>query len=524
MSSSASPEQQPDHPTLTTINDDVLLAILQSVPLTTMYNLSCTCRRLHIFLRDTKTVIPLFRSAPPYHAMTSLAQFPQWAIPNNGAVVDAIVSGPKPPLFYVEEFMASMQDQPAFQSAVQKLAAKSVGWYPHISEDLVEAVKGYVPLTAKTPPNEKMSPSMRRFSEIFEDEDEPLADNRLQQMLEEELFPLGQYFRYIDLAHRKEVWYDELYEEHTVISHPRIQQLVTFSDVLPRLGGYFAWTHLQDFIRSLYARSSPAETTVFQSCVRHQLETTEGLQNFANMLAIFPNLFAQCAHTDTFKVCTLRHAIRTSTLLDCIEPFVASGAVIDNIYLLWDLECTLRNEGDLKGWCKVIAAFQRHRPVSKANSVWCKSPQKFDIMMRETLEHAERAAAGVPSQLIHPPVPATTDYFVILESFIREGEIEWRPTVANCVKWVEGRGNGYRHRAKRGEFQPDRLIGLLEWLMDEREKADAEKRRAYREERKKRMADGAGDSSARKKAGKRKATSDPVVNVRRSKRRCVRQK
>ncbi|KAJ3040979.1 hypothetical protein HDV00_010051 [Rhizophlyctis rosea] len=228
---------------------------------------------------------------------------------------------------------------------------------------------------------------------------------------------------------------------------------------------------------------------------------------------ICPHIHAQCNPTEHFKVSTLRYAVSTSTLLEHTAPIIASGIV--DINLAYLLDPFMRQETSLEGWCRALEALQQHHPISstknyqKSRRTWCGTSPQFDSMMRDRLEHAEKAVAGVPSLMmphtaINPtPYTTTTDYFAIIEGWIKEGRIEWRPAVGDCYNWVEGVGE------------------LLEWLMDEGER---------RRDRKERTA-GVGTSgmglnlgSGSEKAGKRKAGDDLTIEASRGKRRRNRKK
>ncbi|KAJ3034723.1 hypothetical protein HDV00_004769 [Rhizophlyctis rosea] len=482
-------------PTLTTINDDVLLLILQYLPLTCMRTLECTSVRLHNFTHNPRTATALFQITPRHKALSRLTQFPRWALQSNGAVLAAILAGPKPPLIDIETLL----DVPRFgplAAVSDTVRTKLPEWYPPTplrpSRDVILIILGKV-----------LPWSVSRFGRIFEQAsstDNVTVDDMVKLMLEDEMFPMATYFPTINKNAPPTL------TERLMLQHPKVRQHIKLSDLLPRVRQYLVYRSTVDILRSIYSNAPPSDKIAFDQHLQHLIEASDHWGVFQGVMLLCPHILNQSALSDTAKSWALQHAIRKSTFLDKIEPWVADGASLEDGDLRRILDDLARNGMPLDGWCSAIAAFQKHCPTSERNTTWCRTMRDFDKLMRDVLIHGERLAAGVGSTL---PIKGTwsvqtthgytskRDYFTELEGWIRDGRIEWRPTVAKCELWVEE----YRTRRKYSGLMPARLAGLLGWL---RERA---------EERQK-IVDGGGLVKNKKGKGKQWKQEDGVVESR----------
>ncbi|KAJ3038561.1 hypothetical protein HDV00_000491 [Rhizophlyctis rosea] len=376
-------------PTLTTINNDVLLSILQNIPLTYMRGLESTCRHLHAYIHDPKIVIPLFSSAPQ-HPMVSLSQYPYWALAEKGMILDYVLAGPKPPLFYVEEFLARARYRPSFADATIKLTRKFGQWYPSLPETLTLFGDPSAPMCF-----DLMTTS--RFRRIFESAHlypEWLFQELLQRMRQEELLPFFECFNRL----RSDYVMDD---EIEFLNRPEVLPYLPLRDLLPRLRYYLPelpdYPELFHLVQSLVDTAAPAEVLVLE---KHILQLCEDgyidRPQFEGILAIYPSILTKRAAHQKIKNLYLKYILHHSTLLWQIDSLVAGGAWCDmaNPTLAQNI---MREKKNLEGWSGALDALQRHQPIGEGETKWCVTQHDFDTMMCKVLELAESAVAGVPS-------------------------------------------------------------------------------------------------------------------------------
>ncbi|KAJ3040978.1 hypothetical protein HDV00_010050 [Rhizophlyctis rosea] len=276
-------------------------------------------------------------------------------------------------------------------------------------------------------------------------------------MLEEELFPVSEFKKY--WARRRQITNRDFPHRLQFIRHVQIRQSITLSDTAPILGWFFEQPEDQRYINSLYNQSSAAEVRAFECSLQKCLQTIDNDWNFHAMMLLCPHVRNRCEPTRPIRQSTIRHAIRANTLLEHIHPYIAAGTYTNTLKLR-----------------------------DQANPTGAAPQNDFNELMQTLLLHAEKTAAGIPSALAFRALPytTTTDYFAILEGCIKEGVFDWSPTVDTCLTLLDGDGwyvSGYRNWGGEGEFQPGRLIKLLEWIMDERVRREAEQKRRCRGEK-----------------------------------------
>ncbi|KAJ3041718.1 hypothetical protein HDV00_008806 [Rhizophlyctis rosea] len=254
---------------ITTINDDALVAILRCILLEgwNIHNLSHTCHRLHDILRNPTTVLAFLRSYPPFHAIAHLVKYPRWATAYNGAIFDQILTGPKPPFVYIEQFLIAAYGNDELVKPYHLLVAKCVDWHDIVWENIDDVVHFTVECTK----------SVTIFGGLPDHLEDDELDEALRIALEEELFPLRAYFAVGDC--RRTSMYNS---EEEILSHPRVKAVVKLWDILPRIERWiekstspfhrnsFGW----DYTLSLYKVASSYQKSIFEAHVQTLLATT----------------------------------------------------------------------------------------------------------------------------------------------------------------------------------------------------------------------------------------------------------
>ncbi|KAJ3057214.1 hypothetical protein HK097_010574 [Rhizophlyctis rosea] len=452
--------------TLLTINDDILLSILECAELQSMHSLERTYIRLHSFLRNSRTILALLRSESHPNPLLTLMRFPALAVYNSGVILDVLLTGPKPPLFHVEMLLWVLAYRWKFGAAATKVQSKAAEWY---GADIVGKIKGSVDLaSARLEPLAEPRPieksiirgffTLKAFEDLFTSRQMDRYERwaHLTRMLEGEGFPLVVYFQCRERVNP--------HVERAILYDTRIGQSLRLSDIFSRLPLYSCKPDLKRVLFFLYKAATTSEKEEFRNIIRTKVETGD-FRAFDYIRQNYWNIYKTAAHTPTFKNNLLRYLIRHSKSLPQMSTLILDPDITISLPELHnDIIILMREDKPLIGWLTFTRLFRLHH---RAIRVIEPAGNAVETLMLQTINVAEWMSPGsgeLPG-LVNPP---TTDYFSVLEGWIKDGTSDWRPSVAAC-EIMKMRGE-CRRRV--------RTLGLLEWLQNERGRMDERARNA----------------------------------------------
>ncbi|KAJ3044799.1 hypothetical protein HDV00_000676 [Rhizophlyctis rosea] len=269
-------------------------------------------------------------------------------------------------------------------------------------------------------------------------------DSDIKQMMEEELFPISVYLEHA--LHpdnlKKESCIAYLHDFRFVVKHRGVEPFINLSDLLPHFVTLLTATHLVPFLKTIYDRAPICDRLKFDKLAKNTFQRASCFNSsFGSLMIICPHVHSQCTLTDNLKYNTLRYAIRNSMLLSDIESLIAQGAEVEPSTLRRDAGSLMRRGKDIEGWGVAVGALVKYSTSSEKT-------RELYSLIATVLVQAGGYARCEP------------DYFASLEGWIKEGRIGWRPEYEECIEFLE------RYRKREG-FAPERLIGLVEWIMDE---------------------------------------------------------
>ncbi|KAJ3283086.1 hypothetical protein HK104_010562 [Borealophlyctis nickersoniae] len=311
---------------LMSLNEDVLLAILTNVDLTDFRHLEQTSSY------GRKSVLG------------GLARFPSWSFASDGVIFNAILNGPRPPLYYIDEFISRCAHKPEYLGVAGQLLAKTFAWYPN-SKDL----KGFVYGHSRE----------RCYHQMFFLGD---SDNTAKNMLEDQQFPLGELVR-----HMKNRVEQGILDDWNWVDRPSIRAVATLSD-LRSVESYLLKTcRTAKFLSYVYSKSPPYEQHFF---LRRMARLCEKAQYITYRLIseVFPAARAQARESSLILAHDIKHAFATEDLGKLTELVrrVLSGergrfwVAVDELEhnVRWYLEGTDGQHTEF--WCKATGIVQKY--------------------------------------------------------------------------------------------------------------------------------------------------------------------
>ncbi|KAJ3046951.1 hypothetical protein HK097_000370, partial [Rhizophlyctis rosea] len=445
----AADQQQPEPCYLLAVNDDVLSVIMQRLHTSSYDPLSKTCHRLHTFLRHPQTVLSILKTInSPVHY---LAYWPYWSITYDGLILDTILDSPvKPPLIHVERYLCRCwHDKRLFASCV-KVLAKSIQWYTQMStntsfNELMDCFTD----GGEYEDERLMPPSIYRFESAIEQmgddrlvspETRESADANLKRILEDEKFPLDEYFL---LCEQED--YDITDLELDVLRNDRVKTHIKLSDLEPRLKAIATFPQTLTALMEIYNAAPQTHQQSFDRKVKFHLETVIEYDIYTNLNSNFPHVYRSCTQTFTLRTMSLRTILRA-------PPQANNNTLIDHLIrteriylrcrdLLSDGRDIIRRDIPLEGWCYALETMQKVYNYTSQDSEFHIDTRSFDKVMSEILHlAADKANPHARRWDIHPNHNPTTAYWDLLYEKIITGEIVWYPTPDGIAELVSDYG------------------------------------------------------------------------------------
>ncbi|KAJ3279601.1 hypothetical protein HK104_001307 [Borealophlyctis nickersoniae] len=388
----------PPSATLITLNEDVLLEICRNVMLTDFRQLEQTCTFLHSFCRRPANVLAFFTASYGRpSALGALARFPAWSLPEDGFILNAILSGPRPPLYYIYEFIQRNSILPKYLSAAAQLLGKSCAWYNH-DRSLYDF------LDAKQHPRSVFFCAASGFGN----------EETLQKMLEHERFPLQEFMCYLKeiyLGTDEYIWMN--------LNVPSIRAAATLSNLRPAEPQLLAIGGGAHLLAHAYQKASLSEQRSFMRRMVHLCETTDDYSVFFFISDAFPDARAQARESGLMLAWDLRRAWAKQDLdkfAQALEKGVLSNPVGEAKEEVEEMVRIFWEDGDvddaefMEFWCQAIGLTQKHAPMAMKKHI-------FTMLQGEVLVNAQRNDAARP---------------VLLDN-IRKGILEWNPKPSHVL-------------------------------------------------------------------------------------------
>ncbi|KAJ3042304.1 hypothetical protein HDV00_007671 [Rhizophlyctis rosea] len=364
-----------------------------------MRTIETLCRDLRFIMRNPHIVMHLFMSEAPCHAFGALNRFPRWA--NNAKLRDLLFEGPKPPLYFLEKFLNKARVKGVSEQAKIDIEIRSRKWYRKID--------------STSPPLLHYSPSaFRFFARIY-------SPDVLKEMLDDEMFPLGEFFKEIG----KDI--DEPY-----LTNPVIQKRVKLRDLIPRLTYNHGNLQTTKFANQHYSSASSSEQIEFRYHLLGLLNSLTGENEWGcqnTFIGICPPIVETAllpVFKDRYPHLRLCFAIRSTpvNLPEIHYQTTKNGQTLSEHYLSQEAEYLDRSRLPFTGWCYAIGLLQT--PETQGT---------IRTLIRDSLLRALWSAT-LGGKVSQGTMYARETLEDIVDA-MAYGSIDWRPSIETILEFKQ---------------------------------------------------------------------------------------
>ncbi|KAJ3026647.1 hypothetical protein HDV00_011699 [Rhizophlyctis rosea] len=307
-------------------------------------------------------------------------------------------------------------------------------WYRHAYEDAD-------PIGAYYEQDHHRFRSTGRFTNLVYLQDasavDSAVDEGLRQMLEDEMFPLWEFFSGLP---RYSYWHDR---EPQILWHPMVRNRLKLSDIISQLDLYVLHTETLDLVHSLLESAPRHEILTFTKHVQYLLDTKPHWEIADKLISEFPNVIS----IQSQRTHHLRGLIRSSSTEE-IESQITQGVYVNHTQLYYDLSYIMSKQGSIEGWCQAISALQKHH----SDPTWLADPRQqyypertweylslhgnLDNLMYRSVFCTFRPSLTNDYEGEYLMCGPVTPQFEVLESYIRSNKIQWWPFGGLCFEWA----------------------------------------------------------------------------------------
>ncbi|KAJ3036366.1 hypothetical protein HDV00_002782 [Rhizophlyctis rosea] len=443
---SATPPENSLGPTLAKIDDDALISILRYVPLNCMSALLSTCRKLRSILRDPQIIVVLLKSEAPYIALANLRRFP--FLGRKAEVIDKLLHGPIPPLYYLEKFLVKAKTVDALRFAWADIKLRQKWYSPALVEMPAPAVRP-PRLSYNWPRRRPIPPSCLSMVRFCQNHNNP---DKLKGMLDDELFPLAEFF--------KERAKESYSNDRDFLSNPIIKERITLLDVLPGLERNASDSVCVAVLNSLYDSAPSSLQGTFDRQILHLLDVWRSGKAWDisnNLFTGFTDHITKSLSTDPSKKThphiRLRLAVRQSDIAEIHNQITANDQRLDAVYLWYEVEHLYGRQDDIRGFCVAAGLLQ-------SGKTGCQYRMYVEAMVRKLMEQVA-FIQGSPAEQVY-----RRGCLEFLVNEMAVGTVNWRPTRNTLLGFKERLERENRRIWGYDEGRKVRMRELVDWMDD----------------------------------------------------------